>query len=130
MTDDDRDEERRRQRLIERRRQHRIEVAFWRQSQHPYDDSTGRRLVAEFVSALNEITGILELLNDPADLPEADQKALSGRWRVLRITMPPYYTIERFFTEQQRAEVAALHARVDALLADDDDDAPGDPILA
>jgi hypothetical protein len=65
MTDDERDEERRRQRLIERRRQHRIEVAFWRQSQHPYDDSTGRRLVAEFVSALNEITGILEFVERP-----------------------------------------------------------------
>lgn len=118
--DDRRTRRARMQQLEEGRREHRIEVEFW--NAYPYDRTTGERLAKEFIAAMTEIVGIVEQVNDPSAVGEAERNALEERWLELHHQMPPYYSVQMFFTEEQSVALAEIHARFDRVLEGDDDD--------
>ena len=108
MTDEDEDRarwERIRQQLEDGRRERRIEVNFWRE--HPYPQDMGRIMAAQFVANITETVTLLE------------QGGNSERLSELYDDVPPHWTVEPFFTEEQKAIIKAIYDRVDKLMGND-----------
>lgn len=92
--------------LQESREHHAIEVAFIR-ANPIHTPEVGAQKAKEFIIHLTALTEWIEALDWEAPSGSAPRAPAQDE------TTPAHYEVEVFFTPEQRAEVAALHARID-----------------